>query len=255
MHAHQNPDAQDPRGAGRRVKTAVTLRRFAGTVAVLATATGGLSAFAAPADAAAGPTARLRHGTVTVTGTPARDVIGITVDADQLAVDFGLDGTIDGQFQMSRVQRLSVRAGEGNDGDAGHLIVDHELRDRINADNIEDVTWFGFGGLDESGSGDGVTVNDLSGNDVVNFTPNFSAPDDPTTPNNSADRLSVRATPGGDHIAVSGSGANITVAGLTPTVTPVLLNSADVVRIDTLDGNDTVDSSGLQPGLVQLQVL
>jgi hypothetical protein len=137
---------------------------------------------------------------------------------------------------------------------AGHLIVDHE-RDRIDADNIEDVTWFGFGGLDESGTGDAVAVNDLSGTDVVNFTPDFSAPNDPTAPNNSADQLTVRATPGDDHIAVSGSAANITVAGLTPTVTPVQLHSDDTLRIETLDGHDTVNSSGLQRGLVQLQVL
>jgi hypothetical protein len=64
----------------------------------------------------------------------------------------------------------------------------------------------------------------------------------------------VVGTAGDDHITVSGSGANITVAGLVPKVTPVLLNSADVLRIDTLGGTDTVDSSGLQDGLVQLQV-
>jgi hypothetical protein len=125
---------------------------------------------------------------------------------------------------------------------AGHLIV---------ADNIEDVAWFGFGGNDD---GDSVTVNDLSGTDVVNFTPDFSAPDNPAAPNNSADQLRVVGTAGDDHIAVSGAGAHITVAGLTPAITPVQLDSKDVLRIDTLAGNDTVDSSQLQRGLVQLQV-
>ena len=52
----------------------------------------------------------------------------------------------------------------------GHLIVDHELRDRIDADNIQGVSWFGFSALDDSNSGDAVSVNDLSGTDVVNFT-------------------------------------------------------------------------------------
>jgi hypothetical protein len=37
-------------------------------------------------------------------------------------------------------------------------------------------------------------------------------------------------------------------------VTPVLLNSSDVLRIDTLEGQDTVDTHALQRGLVQLQV-
>ena len=116
------------------------------------------------------------------------------------------------------------------------------------------MTWFGFGGNDEGGFGDQVTVNDLSGTGVRTFAPDFSSPFDPTAPNNSADQLRMVATAGDDDITVSGSGANITVAGLVPTVTPVLLDSADVLRIDTLGGTDTVDTSGLQRGLVQLQV-
>jgi len=50
------------------------------------------------------------------------------------------------------------------------------------------------------------------------------------------------------------------VAGLTPLVAPVNLRTQDallpdVLQIDPLAGNDTVNSSGLQPGLVQLRVL
>ena len=62
------------------------------------------------------------------------------------------------------------------------------------------------------------------------------------------------ATPGDDHITVDSFGATINVSGLTPAITPVLLDANDVLRIDTLAGNDTVDSSGLPPGQVQLQV-
>jgi hypothetical protein len=138
--------------------------------------------------------------------------------------------------------------------DAGHLIARHDARDRTGSVHVENVTWFGFGGNDESGFGDDITVNDLSGTGVVNFTPDFSSPFDATAPNNSADQLRVVATPGDDHIAVNSFGANINVAGLTPAITPVLLDANDVLRIDTLAGNDTVDSTGLPPGLVQLQV-
>ncbi len=53
---------------------------------------------------------------------------------------------------------------------------------------------------------------------------------------------------------MSGSGANVTVAGLTPLVTPVSLGADDVLQIQTLAGNDIVDSSGLQTGLVRLIV-
>jgi hypothetical protein len=364
--------------------TGSTLRRLAGIVAVMATTAGGLVA-ASPAGAATGPTATLTSGTVTVTGTAARDVIHVTLDATHVVVDFGFDGTVDAQFKRSRVRQVKVLGGGGDDGmsvdgsgvgdlpitmsgglgndflgvvgnigdfgdgdvpvtisgddgnddflaaapgpvtiqggagddfvdgggagtgletislgdgndrfkslingfivggtrsdivdggtgqntmeadgafasesvslsaSAGHLILDDD-RGRIDADNIQDVSWVGFGGLDEGG-GDQIAVNDLSGTDVVNFTPDFTDPLDNTGPNNSADQLTVRGTAGVDHITVSGSGAKITVAGLTPTVTPVNLDGQDTLRIETLAGTDTVNSSGLPRGLVQLQVL
>jgi hypothetical protein len=136
---------------------------------------------------------------------------------------------------------------------AGHLIVKHDLRDHIDAAGFENVTWFGFGGND---GGDTVIVHDLSGTGVVNFTPDFSSPFDATAPNNSSDTLAVLGTPGDDQITVSAfNPANIDVVGLTPAITAVLMDSNDLLQINTLDGNDSVDSSGLQPGLVQLQVL
>jgi hypothetical protein len=355
-------------------------RRLTAAVALTAI---GIGTLATPAAADTGPTVALQNGTVLVTGTAARDEIDITMDANQLLVDFGFDGTVDARFSRSQYRRVrvlarggddgvgvtgtgdvpvTIRGGDGRDGigvvgnigesgegdaptaitgdggddnlfaatpgpvtvlggagndliagggagvgretillgdgndrfiselntfvgarsdvldggagqdsmevdgtfatesvglsaNAGHLIIDHDLRDRIDADNVEHVTWFGFGGLDESGSGDAVVVNDLSGTDVVNFTPDFTDPVDGTGPNNSGDTLTVRGTTSVDHITVSGSGANITVAGLTPTVTPVFLDQQDFLRIETLDGNDIVDSSGLQRGLVQLLVL
>src|SRR5262249_10577807 len=91
-------------------------KRLAATAAVTATIAGLLGVSAAPADASTGPTARLRDGVLTVTGTPARDVINISMSHRQVSVDFGFDGTIDARFLMSRVQRLSFLGGDGNDG-------------------------------------------------------------------------------------------------------------------------------------------
>lgn len=70
----------------------------------------------------------------------------------------------------------------------------------------------------------------------------------------------MRGTAKAETITVSGTGASISVAGLTPLVAPVNLRTQDallpdVLQIDPLAGNDTVNSSGLQPGLVQLRVL
>jgi hypothetical protein len=369
-----------------RGNTRISARRAAVAATVLATAAGGLTAFAAHAGAAVGPTARLSQGTLTVSGTAARDAIDVEMSHQRVSIDFGFDGTVDAEFSMSRIKRLSVQLAGGSDGlsvigtgvgdvpitisggggndalnvlgtedplvqgnasvtvlgndgndeifvdtvaghvtvdagagadvfsnggnlgpetislgdgndkfvstfdvdtspflrrndvvdagtgqdtlelrgqfqsetlnlsaRAGHLLVAHD-QGNIDAVGFEDVTWFGFGGLDESGAGDDVVVNDLSGTGVVNFTPNFSSPSDATAPNNSADQLRVVGTAGDDHITISGSGANITVAGLVPTITPVLMDAKDTLRIDTLGGNDTVDDSGLQRRLVQLQV-
>ena len=58
-------------------------------------------------------------------------------------------------------------------------------------------------------------------------------------------------TPEVDHITVTGSGADVTVAGLTPLVTALFLAPDDFLLIQTGDGRDIVDSSGLERGVVQ----
>ena len=160
--------------------------------------------------------------------------------------------TVDGGTGVDRLDLQGTFASESLSlsANAGHLVVD-DGRAHVDSDNVENVTFEGFGGLD---GGDSVAVNDLSGSDVVRFTPDFSAPQDPTSPNNSDDQLTIRGTDKVDTISVSGTGPNITVSGLTPLVTPVFLQSPDVLRIDTLAGADIVDSSGLARNLVQLQV-
>jgi len=366
--------------------------QVARTVAVAVTAVGGMTAFAGHAGAATVATARLDQGTVTVTGTPVRDVVAISISHARLAVDLGSNDTVDARFRMAGVQRLSVRLGGGRDGlsvigtgvgdvpitvsggagndgigvvgaenallasnapvtifggdgnddlsasvpgsapvsiaagagddrvfggdgsigpetislgdgndtfvstldvfaspfrarsdiidggpgkgdglelrgtfesetvdlsaHAGHLIVQHDLRDHLDAVGIEGVSWFGFGGNEETGSGDTVTVHNLSGTGVGSFTPDFSSPVDATAPNNSFDTLAVVGTRGDDHITLSAfSPAHIDLLGLTPDITSVLMDSNDLLQINTLAGTDTVDSSGLPPNLVQLQVL
>lgn len=367
------------------MQTSVRIRRAIGLLGVIAITMGWIALVAAPPAAASGPTATLARRTVTISGTPVRDVVAIALDTDGIRVDFGSNGSTEAQFGRSRFDRVvvraddgddavavegvgvgdvpitmrgqagndflgvagdigtfgegdaavtmigsggnddflaatpgptAIRAGAGNDSvtgghagtgratialgegddqlvsslgdlaggsqnhivdggagrdaldlqgtfategvslsaDAGHLIVDHDSRDRIDADNVEDVSWLGFGGLDESGSGDAVAVNDLSTTDVVRFAPDFTDPLDGAGPNNSSDTLTVRGTAAVDHIAVSNSGTDITVAGLIPLVTAASLASDDFLLIQTGDGRDIVDSSGLQRGLVQLVV-
>src|SRR5262249_4332176 len=90
--------------------------RLAAGAAMTATIAGLLGASAAPAGAATGATARLRDGVLTVTGTAARDVAGISMSHRQVAVDFGFDGTVDPPLPMSGVPQLAVQPGDGKYG-------------------------------------------------------------------------------------------------------------------------------------------
>src|SRR4051812_28170321 len=91
-------------------------RRLAGIAALTVVAGGGLVAVASPASAVGAPRVTLSAGTVTVTGTGAAERIGIASDAVQLAVDLGLDGTVDARFPRSRFKQVLVFAGGGDDG-------------------------------------------------------------------------------------------------------------------------------------------
>src|SRR5215831_2246810 len=93
-----------------------TRTRLAASAAMTAAIAGLLGASAAPARAATGATARLQNGILTVTGTAARDVVGISMSHRQVAIDFGSDGTVDARFLMSRIHQVSVQLGDGDDG-------------------------------------------------------------------------------------------------------------------------------------------
>jgi hypothetical protein len=154
------------------------------------------------------------------------ETISLGVGNDRLvsSLDFFLrpiSEIVDGGSGQDALETRGTFATESVEppADAGHLLVTHELRDHIDAVGVEDVTWFGSGGNDETGPGDSVAGNDLSGTGIVHFTPDFTDPSDNTGPNNNFDQLGVVGTAGVDHLTVSGSGANITVAGLTPLVT------------------------------------
>lgn len=202
-------------------------------------------------DIADGGGTGIAHETISL--GDGNDVFRVTLDRDNGEVSDLLDAGA-GQDALEITGTFASES-MGLSASAGHLIVDHAFRNRVDADNVEDVSYFGFGGLDAEGSGDAVAVNDLSTTDVVRFTPNFGATGKGSTaPNNSSDTLTVRGTNRRDLIVVKGFGSNITVAGLTPLVTPEFLAPDDFLNIDTLKGRDTVDSSALAPGTVQLIV-
>lgn len=368
---------------------AVSLKRLTRTVALTTAVTGG--ALGAAGCSPTEPTATLSGGTVTVAGSAARDLIAVTVNANELAVSFGSDDTVDARFPRAAIQRVRVQANEGDDavtvsgagvgdvplnvsggigsdavtvlgnlgdrgagdaavsingddgndnlvaivpgpvtvqagagddlvrgggagvgretillgagndvfvsslesqlgarndvvdgndgrdtlevdgsvtsetftlstGGAGHLIIDRvdrvdddDSQDRIDADNVENVRWFGFGGPSD-GAGDTIVVNDLVATDVFELTPDFSSGRGSNAPNDSSDTVVVRGTPGIDLYSVGVFRPNTISVGGTVAMTAVFLQPDDILRIETLEGDDFVDSASLPEGLVQFEV-
>jgi hypothetical protein len=363
------------------VHSRMNLRRTA-ALAAMAVVPAGLVGLATPATAATAQTASLHHGMLRVTGTPDVDLIGVVVVPPEVAVDFGLDGTVERRFALSRVTSirirtygdndaihltgtgevpLSIATGQGSDfvsargrggvdggsdaittvrtqggkddvvsvtpghividtgggpdsveaGTAGvgtenvtlgggddsfssamdtslgaredvvdagpghntmflegttaneslalsaqyvHLLIAHDGGATINSLGFEQLFYDSNGGRHPGGRGDTVTVGDLTGAGLVNFTPNFSANIEQTQPNDNTDRLTVTGTNGVDNISVSGVERNISVDGLATQITPIWLTTPDALVIDTLRGKDQVDTSGLEDGLVQVRI-
>jgi hypothetical protein len=144
-------------------------RRPAGMAILVAVATTGALALAVPADASTARTATLTNGTLTVSGTAARDVIAINVDAQRVTVDFGSNGTVDAQFPRLDVRQVHVLGGDGDDGvdvtGSGQLPV--TVNGGAGRDGIRVVGNFGETGLDDAPT----TLNGNAGNDNLNRSP------------------------------------------------------------------------------------
>ena len=105
------------------------------------------------------------------------------------------------------------------------------------------------------GGSDTITVNDLTGTDVTQVDLNLAAVLDGGAGDGSPDLVTVNATGASDAIVVTGSAGNVNVAGLSAAVAISHAEAAgDRLVLNTLGGNDTVDTSGLAPAVVQLVV-
>jgi Ca2+-binding RTX toxin-like protein len=105
------------------------------------------------------------------------------------------------------------------------------------------------------GGADLVTVNELSGTDVSSVNVDLAGTLGGATGDGQADRVVVNATNGEDTINVNGDAGGVKVSGLAATVKILHSEAAnDRLEINTLAGRDSVDSSGLAAGAVQLFV-
>jgi hypothetical protein len=118
--------------------------------------------------------------------------------------------------------------------------------------DVNDVETSVFNAL---GGADTITVNDLTGTDVNQVDLNLQNPLGSGLGDGQPDQVIVNGTAGDDDIVVTGSAGNVDVKGLSAAVAIVHAEAAnDRLDINTLDGNDTVDTSGLAAGVIQLFV-
>jgi Ca2+-binding RTX toxin-like protein len=115
--------------------------------------------------------------------------------------------------------------------------------------SVERVDFNALGGADV------VTVNDLSGTDVRRVNVDLAGTLGGATGDGQPDRVVVNATNGDDTIDVSGDTERVKVSGLAAT-TEILHSEVahDRLEINTLAGEDTVDSAALAAGAIQLFV-
>ena len=99
-----------------------------------------------------------------------------------------------------------------------------------------------------------VTVNDLTGTDLRTLQLDLDGAA-PGGGDGEPDRVVLNGTNGDDAIRVFGDAQGVNVKGLAPLVEILHPEGAnDRLDINTLDGSDTVDSSGLAAGTIQLFV-
>jgi Ca2+-binding RTX toxin-like protein len=99
-----------------------------------------------------------------------------------------------------------------------------------------------------------VTVNDLTGTDLRTLQLDLDGAA-PGGGDGEPDRVVLNGTNGDDAIRVFGDAQGVNVKGLAPLVEILHPEGAnDRLDINTLDGDDTVDSSGLAAGTIQLFV-
>ena len=104
--------------------------------------------------------------------------------------------------------------------------------------------------LNALGGPDAITVNDLSGTDVAEVAINLAAAGGG---DGQADTVAAFATNDADVALVFGAGASVSVSGLAAQIDVAGVEAAnDTVTINGLAGDDVIDASGVQAGVVKL---
>ncbi len=109
--------------------------------------------------------------------------------------------------------------------------------------------------LNALGNTDTITVNDLSGTDVIRLDGDLAGTLGGTAGDVAADTVIINGTNGDDLIDVVGGGTSATVIGLPTQVNITNSEGAnDSLVVNTLGGNDAVNATTLPAGVIKLTV-
>ncbi len=117
----------------------------------------------------------------------------------------------------------------------------------MDCDGIEQVRFNTIGGADT------ITVNELSATAVKSVTVDLSTPAGSGLGDGQADSIIVNGTQTNDTVVIDGSSGNVSVKGLSASVTILGSEVAnDSLSVNALAGADTVDASALAAGVIKL---
>jgi Ca2+-binding RTX toxin-like protein len=118
----------------------------------------------------------------------------------------------------------------------------------MDCDNLERVVFNALGGADA------ITINDLSGTDVVEVNLDL-ADASGVAPDGAADTIVAQGTEGNDVALVIGDAAGTTLVGLAASVNVFFSDPLlDRLVVNALSGDDIVESSSLAAGVIGLTV-
>jgi hypothetical protein len=166
-------------------------------------------------------------GSDAVDGGESRDSLSFRGSADAETFELARDG------KHARFTR-----------DVGNIVMD--------LDGIEVIDAIAFNGADR------FQVGDVRGTDVLELNASLASSFGTPNGDGSADRVEIAGTAGADAVKITGK--KVFSGSLTVTGLPIKLGishaevALDTLAIDTLAGDDTVDTSGLGPDVIGLEV-
>ena len=119
----------------------------------------------------------------------------------------------------------------------------------MDMNDVEQLRLNAFGGADV------LTVNDLTGTDLVDISTDLASPPNSGATDGSADEVIVNATNGDDVVSIGGDSSTTEVLGLTTRVAVTGADpTTDRVTVNALAGDDVVDASGVAVGAAKLRI-